>query len=164
MEDEYMDEGEYNDEALDEFEQGQDISDGQEDAYSSATYPQAKSEQSLYNWFWKVVKLDKPFKLAKVGNLNNTEIGQAKTTMRDSLTLANLGHTFHHNKFGNFWATNAKIISATSMARGGWFMDLSISQRKIRERQKRGGSSPEGQKKWRLFQKERKESNQPVGQ
>lgn len=150
---EEIDYEEMQDESLDEFEQAQDISDGQMEAYAS-TYPQQKQEQSLYHWFWKVVRLNKPFRLAKVGNLNSTEIGAAKTTMRDSLFLANLGHIFRHHKFGNFWATNAKIISATSMAKGGWFMDLSISQRKIRERQKRsGGSSPEGQKKWRLFQK-----------
>jgi len=146
------------DESEDAFEQSQDISDGQEEQYeASSTYPQAKQEQSLYNWFWKVVRLNKPFKLAKVGNLSTTEIGQAKTTMRDSLAIANLGHTFHHHTFGNFWATNAKIISATSMSKNGWFMDLSISQRKIRERQKRG-SSPEGQKKWRLFQGKQKEA------
>jgi hypothetical protein len=140
------------DESEDEFEKSQDISDGQEENYEGgSTYPQAKQEQSLYNWFWKVVRLNKPFKLAKVGNLSTTEIGVAKATMRDTLHVANLGHTFHHHKFGNFWATNAKIISATSMAKNGWFMDLSISQRKIRERQRKS-SSPEGQKKWRLFQ------------
>ena len=156
-----MDEEEYEelvDEQEDEFEQSQDLQDGQVDAYESgSSYPQAKQEQSLYNWFWKVVRLNKPFKLAKVGNLSTTEIGAAKTTMRDTLHIANLGHTFHHHKFGNFWATNAKIISATSMAKNGWFMDLSISQRKIRERQKRG-STPEGQKKWRLFQGKQKEA------
>jgi hypothetical protein len=155
-----MEQNEYEDlldEAEDEFEQSQDISDGQQEAYEGgSTYPQAKQEQSLYNWFWKVVRLNKPFRLAKVGNLNSAEIGQAKTTMRDTLHIANLGHTFHHHKFGNFWATNAKILSATSMAKNGWFMDLSISQRKIRERQKKS-SSPEGQKKWRLFQGKQKE-------
>jgi len=149
------------DESEDEFEQSQDIADGQAESYEGGTYPQEKPEQSLYNWFWKVVRLDKPFKIAKVGNLSTAEIGQPKTTMRDSLVISNLGHTFHHHKFGNFWATNAKIISATSMAKNGWFMDLSISQRKIRERQRRG-SSPEGQKKWRLFQGKQKAEGKEI--
>jgi len=36
-------------------------------------------------------------------------------------------------------------------------MDLSISQRKIRERQKRGSSPEAQQKKWRLFQTKQKQ-------
>jgi hypothetical protein len=139
------------DELEEEYEQNQDISDAQLDSYEGATFPQPKQESNLYNWFWKVVRLNKPFKQAKVGNLNNTEIGQHGVTMRDAMNLAHLGHLFHHHKFGNYFATRAKIISATSMAKGGWFMDLSISQKKVRERAKK--SSPLTPAKWRLFNK-----------
>lgn len=146
------------DDQEDEFEQSQDISDGQLSQYES-TYPQAKEEQSKYNWFWKVVNLNKPFKLSKVGNLTNPEIGPARTTMRDSLSIANLGHTFHHHKFGNFWATNAKIISATSMAKNGWLVERSITQTKERTRKKSSSISP-GSEKWRLFNKKKETTGQ----
>jgi len=143
---EEYDEQEIVDEAEDEYEQGQDISDSQLDAY-----PQAKPETTAqYNWFWKVVRLNKPFRLAKVGNLSNQEIGDFGISMRDSMNLAHLGHLFRHHKFGNYFATRSKIVSATSMARKGWFMDLSISQKKVRERNKKATSSGEKQK-WRLF-------------
>ena len=50
---------------------------------------------------------------------------------------------FRHHTFGNYFATRSKIVSATSMARKGWFMDLSISQKKVRERAKSNSSSSE---------------------
>jgi len=145
------------DEAEDEFEQSQDLQDAQIDQYD-ATYPAAKPEQSIYNWFWRVVRLNKPFKLAKVGNLTRVEIGDHVVSMRDSMNLAHLGHMFHHNKFGNYWATRSKIVAASSMAKDGWFMDLSISQKKVRERARRSSSS--GQEKWRLFNKKKNNQSQ----
>ena len=146
---EELNEEEIIEEAEDEYEQGQDLSDQQLDAY-----PTAKPETTAqYNWFWKVVRLNKPFRLAKVGNLTNPEIGEFGISMRDSMNLAHLGHLFRHHKFGNYFATRSKIVSATSMARKGWFMDLSISQKKVRERAKGNSSSSEEKKKWRLFNK-----------
>lgn len=138
------------DESEDEFEQSQDIQDAQVEQYES-TYPHQKEQQSLYNWFWKVVRLDKPFKLAKVGNLSKQEIGDHIISMRDSMNLAHLGQIFNHGKFGDYWAIRSKIISATSMAKGGWFMDLSISQKRVRAREKKSSSS--SNKGWRMFQK-----------
>ena len=147
---EEIDEEEIQDEAEDEFEQSQDLSDEQLESYET-TSPQLKQETNAqYNWFWKVVGLNKPFRLAKVGNLTNPEIGEYGVSMRDCMNLAHLGHIFRHHKFGNYFAIKSKITAATSMARKGWFMDLSISQKKVRERAKSTSSSAEKQK-WRLF-------------
>jgi len=142
------------DEADDEYEQGQDMQDAQLEQYE-ATYPQQKKEQSIYNWFWRVVRLDTPFKLAKVGNLNNKEIGEHGISMRDAMNLAHLGQIFHHKKFGNYFATRSKIIAASSMSKQGWFMDLSISQKKVRERARKSSSS--GEQKWRIFNRNKKD-------
>lgn len=143
------------DEQEDEFEQSQDISDGQLDAYDS-TYPKFKEEQNRFTWFWRVVSLLDPFHLSKVGYLNNTEIGPVKMTMRDSLFIANLGHTFHHHIFGNFWSHNAKINSATSLAKDGFLIKTSITETKERARKK--SSQIAAQKKWRLFQQKKEET------
>ena len=151
MEDEYED---LKDEYEDEFEQGQDLQDAQLDQYE-ATFPQQKPEQSIYNWFWKVVRLNKPFRLAKVGNLNKVEIGDHGISMRDAMNLAHLGHLFNHHKFGNYFATRSKIVSASSMAKNGWFMDLSISTKKVRERARKSSS---GEEKWRIFNKKKNQA------
>ena len=151
MEDEYED---LVDEVEDEYEQSQDLQDAQLAQYE-ATYPQAKPEQSIYNWFWRVVRLNKPFRLAKVGNLDKAEIGEHGISMRDAMNLAHLGQIFHHPKFGNYFATRSKIIAASSMAKKGWFMDLSISQKKVRERARQASS---GEQKWRLFKRKNQQS------
>jgi len=74
--------------------------------------------------------------------------------VREAFNLAELGKIFHHPKFGKYFATQANIISATSMAKKGWFMDLSISQKKVRERARNfAPPSSDGKKSWRLFGK-----------
>ena len=142
------------DEYEDNLEQGEDLQDAQLEQYE-ATFPKPKVEQTIYNWFWRVVRLDKPFKLAKVGNLSKVEIGDHVISMRDAMNLAHLGHLFNHKKFGNYFATRSKIIAASSMAKQGWFMDLSISQKKVRERARKASSS--GEQKWRIFNRQKKE-------
>jgi len=147
----------YFDEAEDDIDESTDIRDSQFDSYAETTPSQAQ-KQDLYSWFWKVVRLKKPLQLAKVGNLNNTEIGQQKITMRDALNLWVLGNTFHHPTFGRYFAQISKITSTTSMARQGWFMDLSISQKKVRERKRQSSSGNNEQ--WKIFKK-RREQAQP---
>ena len=151
------------DEAEDEFEQSQDLQDSQLDQYEAGYGPTGKPEQSIYNWFWRITRLKTAEQLARVGNLNNAEIGDHGVSMRDALNLAHLGHLFGHEKFGDYWAERSKITSQTSMARKGWFMDLSISQKKVRERARQSSSSGDKQK-WRLFNKGNKDQGQGQAQ
>jgi len=142
------------DEAEDDLEQSQDLQDFQLDQLEG-TVPAVKEQENLYKWFWQVVRLDDPLRASKVGHLNNKEIGDARLTVRDSLNLAYLGNIFNHKNFGRYFANHALITSATSMSRNGWFMDLSISQKKVRERAKttKGSSTSEDKGKWKLFKK-----------
>ena len=156
------------DESEDLYEDQKDLQEEQLAAYG--TYPQVKEKSDLYNWFWKVVQLGTPkheneeetrreaLRMSKVGNLNNKEIGEYSIPVRDALNLAELGNIFHHPKFGNYWQNNAVITAATSMSKQGWFMDLSISQKKVRERTKKATSS-EAQK-WRLFNRDKQPQQQ----
>jgi len=161
MNDEVADLQEQIDDTFDQQDDGQDLSDEQLAQYG--TMPQPKEKSDLYNWFWKVVRLgripedksgegltDEAMRLSKVGNLNMQEIGTFNTSVRDCLNLANLGKIFGHKKFGDYWQSVGMITTSTSMAKKGWFMDLSISQKKVRERQ-RGSSSDNQKQKWRLF-------------
>lgn len=150
------DEEDLQDQFDDDIDQGQDLQEAQLSQYEYGTVPQQKEQQGLYNWFWKVVRLSKPFRLVKVGNLSKVEIGEHIISVRDAMNLSHLGKIFHHQLFGDYWATRAKITSATSMAKGGWFMDLSISQKRVRGRIKSSSLTGE-KKKWRLFQKKESE-------
>ena len=150
MEGENYDDENYDDlldEAQDELDEGQDLKEAQLDSYG--TYPEQKAQDNLYHWFWKVVRLKKAFQLAKVANLSKEEIGLARTSVRDAMNLWVLGHTFNHGTFGNYFANMAKITSVTSMAKNGWFMDLSISQKKVRERTKK----PSRYESWKFRKK-----------
>lgn len=152
------DEEEAIDEAEDNFEEDKEFRESQMDNMS-ATFPEQKEQQNIYNWFWRVVRLKKPFSLVKVGRLTKEEIGKNNISIRDSLNLWVLGNTFHHKKFGSYFATLAKINSASSMAKDGWFMDLSISQKKVRERT-RHSQRPTGQQSWRIFKRNQEQAEE----
>ena len=152
-----MDEEEYGEmleDAEDQVAIGDDLSDAQLDSLEQ-TINQPREKADIYQWFWKVIRLDNPFQLTRAGNLSFAEIGEHRISVRDAMNLAKLGDLFHHHTFAQYWSDVAGITSATSMAKKGWFMDLSISQRKIRERSKSGGgmSTAQIKKKWHPFSK-----------
>ncbi len=142
------------DDIEDELDQGQEMQENQADQLeNSMSAP--KEQNNIYTWFWRVVNLMNQPKLAKVGNLNSAEIGEHGISVRECMNLHFLGETFGHPIFGEYFENRAKIISVTSMSRKGWFMDLSISQRKIRARQRE--SSSQQSKKWSMFGNKKKE-------
>lgn len=141
------------DDVEDDQEQAQDMQDMQIENMES-TYPMVKEKSDLYNWFWKVVRLNKPHRIVKVGNLTKVEIGDHGISVREAMNLAELGELFNHKKFGNYWRGRAVVTSNTSMAKDGWFMDLSISQRKVRERARKSSG---GEEKWRMFAKKKRQ-------
>jgi hypothetical protein len=140
------------DDLEDQYDQDEEVQEAQLESYG--TVPSKKEQQSIYSWFWKVVRLGEQQKLAKVGNLTYAEIGEHIVSVRDCMHLSVLGSIFGHKGFGRYFEDRAKITSSTSMSKKGWFMDLSISQRKIRERAR--ASAPE-QQKWRIFSKKKEE-------
>ena len=143
-------EEDFGNEIQDEYDQNQEISDTQLESLDT-TISQQKEKSDLFNWFWRVTRLKDANEVIRVGNLSNPEIGDFGVSIRDAMNLANLGKIFHHEKFGNYWRDRAVVNSASSMAKQGWFMEMSISQRKIRERGKKT-LTPE---KWRLFNKKK---------
>ncbi len=146
------------DETEDDLDTVQDIQDYQAEDYENRAIPnQGGRSEGLYDWFWKIVRLNKPSRVVRVGNLSGEEIGRHDVSVRSALDLHLLGKTFHHPVFANYYASQARITSVTSMAKKGWFMDLTISQKKVRERNRSGSisSGDVNPKKegWRLFKK-----------
>lgn len=138
------------DEAEDEFEDNSELREAQLDQYG--TIPEPQKTESIYTWFWRVVRLQKPFHLIKVGYLTKDEIGTHPMPTREAMNLWVLGNTFDHPTFADYFAKLAKITSATSMSKDGWLMNLSISQKKVRERAK----SHQLSESWRIFSKRKK--------
>jgi hypothetical protein len=141
------------DEAEDQYEDAQEVQEAQIE--QAMAFPTSKEKSDLYNWFWKVVRLMPPSQLVRVANLNKTEIGEHGVSVRDAMNLANLGVIFGHREFGRYWASRAKITSTTSMAKNGWFMEMSIIQKKIRERARKSAELTSGKKPWRVFGKKK---------
>lgn len=139
----------------DDLEQGRELQDAQIDSYEAGTIPIQKEQQNMFSFFWKVVKLGESERIIRVGNLSNTEIGEHRVSIRDSMNLFQLGHIFHHPTFGDYWAGRAKITSASSMAKQGWFMETTISQKRVRERGKNKPLSEAKQSKWRIFSRQK---------
>lgn len=145
------------DAAEDQLEDMEDMQESQLDNLEAGTYSQPRAMSDIWNWFWRVVRLLEPKKVIKVGNLNKTEIGDHGVSVRDAMNLAELGEIFNHRKFGEYWQNRAVVTSATSMSKNGWFAELSVIQKKVRERSKSGSGSNQS---WRLFGRKTNTTNQ----
>ena len=134
------------DDAFDDNDTSHDLQDSQLAQYEAATYPQQNEKSDLFAWFWKVTRLKKPFELIRTGNLSKHEIGDSKVSIRDSMHLSQLSEVCGHDLLAKYFRNFAGVTSASSMSHKGWFMDLSISQKRVRERTKHDGMTPERKK------------------
>jgi len=142
-----MSEEEYQD-VVDEYQDQQDLtSDVQEaqlEQYES--YPTgSKPTETILTWFWKIVNLKDS---TKVANLDNTELGPTQLSVRGLQRLALVCDELGEPNLGTYFGNEAEIVLATSMAKKGWLVEQSISQKKhsTRARQR----SKEG---WKMYQK-----------
>jgi hypothetical protein len=94
-------------------------------------YPQAKDSESLYNLFHKTLKLDRS---SKVGNLDKAELGMLPISVRAAQNLAQMGETLGHPIFAEYFRDYAEIMLKTSASKGGWFVNLFVSQKKFTAR------------------------------
>ena len=138
------------DDSLDDYDSAQDLQEGQIEQFEAGTFPMQKDKSDQYNWFWRVVRLAKADRLIRVGNLDKNEIGNANVSIRDGMNLAQLGKIFGHKKFGEYWENLSATTSASSMAKKGWLIESSISQKRVRGREKKSEWTPD---KKRMFSK-----------
>lgn len=124
--------------AEDDLDTQRDVQEGQSEQLDSGAYPGLKQNQDIYNWFWNVTKLKSPPSLIRVGNLKEVEIGNARIPIRGCMEFAQVCRVLKHNLIADYFEKLAGMTSASSMAKKGWFMDLSISNKKIRGRDKSG--------------------------
>jgi hypothetical protein len=118
------------------------------------SYSEPKQIGGVYALFQEV--LTQP-RTTKVANLDKHELGNLDLTVRDSMKIALIADTFHHPTFSKFFADQAEIISASSMAKKGWFTELFVTSKKFAQRDSSSSVNlPQQQKKWSLFS-----NNQP---
>lgn len=153
--------GEIIDDAEDQYEDSQEVTEEQLEQYDEG-FSTGKKKDDAFSFFFKVLRLMDPYRLIRVGNLDKAEIGEHGISIRDSMNLANLGKIFHHKKFGDYWQQRAIINTASSMSRKGWFMETTISQKKVRQRERSSTSTPF--EKSRIFGKKRQQNKDQPGQ
>ena len=125
-------------ETEDDLDTQRDVQEGQSEQFDSGAYPGLKQNQDIYSWFWKVTQLSHPPKLIRVGNLEKVEIGLTRIPIRGCMEFAQVCRVLKHELIAEYFEKLAGMNSASSMSKKGWFMDLSISNKKIRERGKSG--------------------------
>jgi len=102
-------------------------------------FSEGKPKEGLYALFNKVLTLPKS---TKVGNVDKHELGELGISIRESLRVALIGDTFGHPIFAKFFASQANIVTDTSMAKKGWFTELFVSQRRFTEQSKASMTPP----------------------
>ena len=129
----------------DDDNQGFDDSND-EDIYGGS---EPKPLGGLYALFGDVIERKFPI---RVSNLSNTELGDLGITVRDSLRIAQIGDTFHHPKFANFFKGQAVITTSTAMSKKGWLAELFVTSKKFASRETANISGvSSNSEKWKLF-------------
>lgn len=98
----------------------------------------------------------------KFGNISKEELGALPFDIRGCLYIANIAETFKHPGVATFFRNQAKIITDTSMAKGGWFTELFVTSKKHASRESSSNiqtlPQPQKKNKWKMFSKR---GNQP---
>ncbi len=109
-----------------EEQRTEDMEDGFVEGYPSPTGDERPSHFQIFN---KVIdKID----TSKVANLTNEELGGSKLAVRDYQTLANFQDFLGRDRVASYLRAKSEIALATSLSRGGFFMNLAVTQKKER--------------------------------
>jgi len=90
----------------------------------------------------------------KVSNLDKEELGHLGISVRDCHRIALFGKSFGHTKFGNFFMSQAGIISDSSMSKYGWLTELIVTSKKYTSRTSASSiKTPlqSNKRKWKMF-------------
>lgn len=150
--------GEYQGETENINEEQEDLLESQADQLESSEdyYQTSNKENNPYGFFWKVVKHNDS---TKTSNVTGQETGVAWMPMRGAKHMALLSDKFHHPGLYDFFASSGEIVASTSMGRGGWLMETTISQKKFSTKEKRKMSGQQPEQRWKLFQRRTANTN-----
>lgn len=138
----------------DDAEESEDLYDDQKELQENQLeqfeeFPRAKQQENILTWFWKIVRLKDS---TKVANLDSEELGKPNMSVRDLQKIGLVASQLGKEEIANFFLNEAEIILGTSMAKKGWLVEQSISQKKYSTRTK-GRLSNAQISKWKMFQR-----------
>lgn len=110
-------------------EELQELAEGNQ--LSSYGSPEPEKKDGVFKFFREILGLDESW---KVGNLNNTEIGQPRHSIRKLLRIARYTNKEGLDEVSKYLRLEAAEIAATSMGRGGFLPQLFVTQ--IKKEQK----------------------------
>jgi len=144
---------------FDEYGQGidstqQDELDAEELQDQQDIYVPESSLGGIYSLFGQVISQEDTNRIA---NLSKEELGILPFTVRGSLRVAQLAHSFNHKMFGDFFLYQAKIITETSLSKDGFLIQTFITSKKqtINKHSTEPNQEPMESKKkgWKMFSK-----------
>ncbi len=141
-----------------DFEEGIDDFGSEEDIDVTSSEP--KLLGGLHALFDTVLKYTPS---TKVSNLNKIELGDLGISVRESMRIALLAKTFHHQIFANFFMRQAGIITDSAMSKEGWFTELFVTSKRYATRTSSSdvNALPQFNKgKWKMFSKKSKPTQQ----
>lgn len=112
------------------------------DSETSYGSPKSEKKEGIFKFFKWVLQFSESW---KVGNLNNTEIGQSKLSIRSYLELAKYSEVEGLDNVSKYFIDRANIVAGTSMGRKGFIAQLFVTQ--IKKEQKIKEPAPE-KKRW----------------
>lgn len=127
-------ENDMEDQAEDQTQMGMDA---QEEGLSHGPYPEPEEKKDLLNHIQKqILNGQHPFKTA---NLVWEELGKPNFSVRFWLNLATSSEEiFAMSLVSNYCIKKALITAETSLSREGYINDLTVTNRRVKERQESG--------------------------
>lgn len=95
--------------------------------YSDMPMPEAPLG-GIYALFGQVISQED---VRRIGNLSKEEMGLLPFTVRGSLWVGKLGHSFGHKLFGDFFFYQADIILETSLSKEGFLINTFVTSKKM---------------------------------
>jgi len=82
----------------------------------------------IYALFGQVISQDD---VVRISNLSDVELGTLPFSVRGSLWVGKLGHSFGHPIFGDFFYAQAKMIGETSLSKSGFLINTFVTSKKM---------------------------------
>lgn len=92
------------------------------------TSPEPRSDATLFTLFKDVLELEDD---TKVANLDKQELGNLDVSVRGAKKVQLIAETLDEPDIAEFFKEEAEIMNATSLAKGGFFAELFVSQKKF---------------------------------
>lgn len=111
-----------------------------QEEYSEDNSPTYTKADDLYSLFWKTINIEDS---SKVANLDKTELGIVRMSVRDCQNIAIVAKKLGHDGFADWMNAQAQVILRTSASKKGWLTELFVTAKRFASKERKMGL-PEG--------------------